>query len=169
MSIGVANILQSPEGVWSKGKPRLSCFGGVSGVTTFISVGSIPREWGPGELEFEALMRMLDNKVCMNTCTVAKPLRLFYIELSANKFLKLQMHNNYTFLVVHYLVMYVVSERRYNMYCHIPGLQHRLQVQRPQFTRTGYWKIRNLEKSGQGDKKKGARQIGTRKNNTTCK
>ena len=81
MSIGVANILQSPEGVWSKGKPRLSCFGGVGGVTTFISVGSILREWGPGELEFEALMRMLDNKVCMNT--LAKPLRLFYIVLSA--------------------------------------------------------------------------------------
>lgn len=63
MSIGVTNILQSPKGVWSKTKPSQSCFGGVGGVSTFTAIGSTPRKWGPGELEFEALMRMLDNKV----------------------------------------------------------------------------------------------------------
>lgn len=60
MSVGMANILQSPEGVWSK---EDTCFGGVGGLTTFTSAGSVPKTWHPGELEFEALMRMLDNKV----------------------------------------------------------------------------------------------------------
>lgn len=63
MSVGLANILQSSEGVWSKGTLRPACYGGVGGVTTFTAAGSISRKWGPGELEFEALMRMLDNKV----------------------------------------------------------------------------------------------------------
>ena len=60
MSIGLNNILQTTKGVWSKSRP---CLGGVDVESTFTILDSISRKWGPGELEFEALMRMLDNKV----------------------------------------------------------------------------------------------------------
>ena len=60
MSVGLNNILQPTKGVWSKSRP---CLGGVDVESTFTILDSISRKWGPGELEFEALMRMLDNKV----------------------------------------------------------------------------------------------------------
>lgn len=59
MSVGLDNITQC-KGVWSKSRP---CQGGVDREATFTILDSISRKWGPGELEFEALMRMLDNKV----------------------------------------------------------------------------------------------------------
>ncbi len=59
LTVGLDNIIQR-KGVWSKSRP---CQGGVDGESTFTIFESITRKWGPGELEFEALMRMLDNKV----------------------------------------------------------------------------------------------------------
>jgi len=56
MSAGLANLSQSPGGVW--GCARQGAGRGEGGV------GS-QRMWYVGELEFEALMRMLDNKVCI--------------------------------------------------------------------------------------------------------
>lgn len=57
MSAGLANINQAPCGVWSERK------------------GYLPAEakctWKVGELEFEALMRMLDNKA-WNNCAVGQ-------------------------------------------------------------------------------------------------
>ena len=63
MSAGLGNILQfSPQaGVWSS-SVGVPCMGGVGGACTG-SIGSNPRKWRVGDLEFEALMRMLDNKV----------------------------------------------------------------------------------------------------------
>lgn len=65
MSAGLANLSQSPGGVW--GCARQGTGRGEGGV------GS-QRMWHVGELEFEALMRMLDNKVCiyvtMYVCSV---------------------------------------------------------------------------------------------------
>lgn len=65
MSAGLANLSQSPGGVW--GCARQGPGRGEGGV------GS-QRMWHVGELEFEALMRMLDNKVCiyvtMYVCSV---------------------------------------------------------------------------------------------------
>ena len=63
MSAGLGNILQHPhstQGVWSS--VGVSCMGGVGGACGG-SIGSNPRKWKVGDLEFEALMRMLDNKV----------------------------------------------------------------------------------------------------------
>ena len=54
MSAGLANLLQMPQGVWGCGTIAAGGRGGqVSG----------SKLWNVGELEFEALMRMLDNKV----------------------------------------------------------------------------------------------------------
>lgn len=62
MSAGLANILQhSPQGAGSDGV-GVTCMGGVGGACSG-SIGSNPRKWRVGDLEFEALMRMLDNKV----------------------------------------------------------------------------------------------------------
>lgn len=65
MSAGLANLSQSPGGVW--GCARQGAGRGEGGV------GS-QRMWHVGELEFEAFMRMLDNKVCiyvtMYVCSV---------------------------------------------------------------------------------------------------
>lgn len=62
MSAGLANIVQySPQGVGSGGV-GVACMGGVGGACSG-SIGSNPRKWRVGDLEFEALMRMLDNKV----------------------------------------------------------------------------------------------------------
>lgn len=62
MSAGLANILQhSPQGVGSGGV-GVACMGGVGGACSG-SIGSSPRKWKVGDLEFEALMRMLDNQV----------------------------------------------------------------------------------------------------------
>ena len=44
----------------------VACMGGV-GRACNGSIGSSHRKWRVGELEFEALMRMLDNKVSKNT------------------------------------------------------------------------------------------------------
>ncbi len=63
LTVGLDNITQS-KGVWSKSRP---CQGGVDVESTFTIFDTISRKWGPGELEFEALMRMLDNKVSMIT------------------------------------------------------------------------------------------------------
>lgn len=51
MPAGLSNISQAPAGVWSKCGAGLQAHerGGV--------------KWRPGELDFEALMRMLDSKV----------------------------------------------------------------------------------------------------------
>lgn len=49
MSAGISNLNTSPQGVWSKCQDRTPATGGL--------------KWKPGELQFEALMRMLDNKV----------------------------------------------------------------------------------------------------------
>lgn len=51
---GLANISQAPrdEGVWSK------CGGKLQRA---LKQGRVT--WGPGEMDFEALMRMLDSKV----------------------------------------------------------------------------------------------------------
>lgn len=59
MTAGLANLSQSPGGVW--GCARQGTGRGEGGV------GS-QRMWHVGELEFEALMRMLDNKVCTLLC-----------------------------------------------------------------------------------------------------
>lgn len=58
MSAGLANLSQSPGGVWG-------CTRGVArGVAGRGGAGmGAARTWRLGELEFEALMRMLDNKV----------------------------------------------------------------------------------------------------------
>ena len=56
MSAGLTNLSQSPGGVWGCGRHEAGRGEG--------RVGS-QRTWHVGELEFEALMRMLDNKVCM--------------------------------------------------------------------------------------------------------
>lgn len=50
MSGGMGNFNQTPQGVWTKCK----------GNSEHLQVGL---KWKSGELEFEALMRMLDNKV----------------------------------------------------------------------------------------------------------
>jgi adducin len=63
MSAGLGNINQcSQQGVWSGISVGVACMGGVGGACSG-SIGSSPRKWRIGELEFEALMRMLDNKV----------------------------------------------------------------------------------------------------------
>ena len=63
MSVGLGNIHQhSPRGVWSGVSVGVACMGGVGGACSG-SIGSSPRKWRIGELEFEALMRMFDNKV----------------------------------------------------------------------------------------------------------
>ena len=54
MSAGLANLSQSPGGVWE-------CTSGVA-ERGGAGMGAV-RTWRVGELEFEALMRMLDNKV----------------------------------------------------------------------------------------------------------
>ena len=54
MSAGLANLSQSPGGVWE-------CTRGVA-ERGGAGMGAV-RAWRVGELEFEALMRMLDNKV----------------------------------------------------------------------------------------------------------
>ena len=61
MSAGLTNIFQhSQQGVWSG--VGVACMEGVGGACSG-SIGSSPRKWRVGDLEFEALMRMLDNKV----------------------------------------------------------------------------------------------------------
>lgn len=62
MSIGLSNILQAPQGVWSGRGMGVACVRGVGGAANG-TIGSSSRMWRVGELEFEALMRMLDNKV----------------------------------------------------------------------------------------------------------
>ena len=63
MSAGLGNIHQFlPQGVWSGMGVGVACMGGVGGACSGM-IGSSPRKWRIGELEFEALMRMLDNKV----------------------------------------------------------------------------------------------------------
>ena len=63
MSAGLGSIHQhSPKGVWSGMGVGVACMGGVGGACSGV-IGSSPRKWRIGELEFEALMRMLDNKV----------------------------------------------------------------------------------------------------------
>ena len=65
MSAGLANIFQhSQQGVWSGGMGA-ACMGGVGGACSG-SIGSNLRKWRVGDLEFEALMRMLDNKVSLS-------------------------------------------------------------------------------------------------------
>ena len=62
MSAGLGNILtHSPQGRMWPGV-GVACMGGVGGACSG-SIGSSPRKWRTGDLEFEALMRMLDNKV----------------------------------------------------------------------------------------------------------
>ena len=60
MSAGLAGLIQVPQGVWSQVSRVVSKGGGG------VSKHSL---WGVGDLEFEALMRMLDGQVhkC-NTC-----------------------------------------------------------------------------------------------------
>ena len=63
MSAGLGNILKhSPQGVWPG--VGVACMRGVGGACSG-SIGSSPRKWRTGDLEFEALMRMLDNKVSL--------------------------------------------------------------------------------------------------------
>ena len=70
MSAGLGNIHQySPQGVWSGIGVGVACMGGVGGACSG-SIGSSPRKWRTGELEFEALMRMLDSKVRNNVSLI---------------------------------------------------------------------------------------------------
>ena len=70
MSAGLGSIHQcSPQGVWSSVGVGVACMGGVGGACSG-SIGSSPRKWRIGELEFEALMRMLDNKVRNNVSLI---------------------------------------------------------------------------------------------------
>ena len=62
MSVGLNNILQVSQGVWSSHGMGVACVRGVGGAATG-TIGTSARKWRVGELEFEALMRMLDNKV----------------------------------------------------------------------------------------------------------
>ena len=70
MSAGLNSILQcSPQGVCSYTSVGVACMGGVGGACSG-SIGSSLRKWRVGELEFEALMRMLDNKVSINVLKI---------------------------------------------------------------------------------------------------
>ncbi len=104
MSAGLGNINQcSQQGVWSGISVGVACMGGVGGACSG-SIGSSPRKWRVGELEFEALMRMLDNKVrsdrssdppnlsACNTETLRGDGKNYQVENSVIKFIPSILH-----------------------------------------------------------------------------